>query len=82
MIDNIFQLVRQAHYKSIFNCMKTLDLSKSVYELTQGVPVWMDKGGRTMLVTYLAVRDADRTYLGTVELVQDMEFAKEHFIKI
>lgn len=62
--------------------MKTLDLSKSVYELTQGVPVWMDKGGRTMLVTYLAVRDADRTYLGTVELVQDMEFAKEHFIKI
>ena len=45
------------------------------------VPVWMDKGGRTMLVTYLAVRDADRTYLGTVELVQDMEFAKEHFAK-
>ena len=46
------------------------------------VPVWMNKGGRTMLVTYLAVRDTDRTYLGTVELVQDMEFAKEHFIKI
>ena len=45
------------------------------------VPVWMDKGGRTMLVTYMAVRDADRNYLGTVELVQDMEFAKEHFAK-
>ena len=46
------------------------------------VPVWMDKGGRTMLVTYMAVRDADRNYLGTVELVQDMEFAREHFAKI
>ncbi|MBQ2190208.1 MAG: PAS domain-containing protein [Paludibacteraceae bacterium] len=39
----------------------------------------MDKGGRTMLVRYMAVRDRDGKYLGTVELVQDMEFAKEHF---
>lgn len=45
------------------------------------VPVWTEKGGRTMLVTYLAVRDREGTYLGTVELVQDMEFAREHFTK-
>lgn len=43
------------------------------------VPVWMEKNGRTFLVTYLAVRDKERKYLGTVEVVQDMEFAKEHF---
>ncbi len=43
------------------------------------VPVWMEKNGRTMLVTYMAVRDRNKNYLGTVELVQDMEFAKEHF---
>lgn len=43
------------------------------------VPVWMEKNGRTFLVTYLAVRDKTRKYLGTVEVVQDMEFAKEHF---
>lgn len=43
------------------------------------VPVWMDKGGRTFLVTYYAVRDKKDNYLGTLELVQDMEFAKEHF---
>ena len=43
------------------------------------VPVWMEKNGRTVLVKYMAVRDADRNYVGTVELVQDMEFAKEHF---
>ncbi|MBR2654851.1 MAG: DUF438 domain-containing protein [Lachnospiraceae bacterium] len=43
------------------------------------VPVWMEKGGRTMLVKYMAVRDNEGNYVGTVELVQDMEFAKEHF---
>ena len=43
------------------------------------VPVWMEKNGRTVLVKHMAVRDADRNYIGTVELVQDMEFAKEHF---
>ena len=45
------------------------------------VPVWMEKGGRTMLVTYYAVRDQEKNYLGTMEFVQDMEFAKEHFEK-
>lgn len=45
------------------------------------VPIWMDKNGRTMLVTYMAVRDRDGVYLGTMELVQDMEFAKDYFHK-
>lgn len=44
------------------------------------VPVWMEKGGRTMLVKYMAVRDNSGTYLGTVELVQNMEFAKTFFL--
>lgn len=43
------------------------------------VPVWMEKNGKTMLVTYMAVRDPDGNYIGTLELVQDMGFAKEHF---
>lgn len=45
------------------------------------VPIWMEKGGRTMLVRYMAVRGKNGEYLGTAELVQDMEFAKEHFCK-
>lgn len=45
------------------------------------VPIWMEKQNRTMLVTYLAVRDRSQRYLGTVELVQDMEFAKDYFKK-
>ena len=43
--------------------------------------MWTEKGGRSMLVTYMAVRDKEENYIGTVELVQDMEFAKEHFKK-
>lgn len=45
------------------------------------VPVWMEKNGRTMLVRYMAVRDKGGRYLGTMEVVQDMEFAKKHFEK-
>ena len=44
------------------------------------VPVWMEKMGKTFLVTYYAVRDKNGTYLGTLEAVQDMEFAREHFL--
>ena len=43
------------------------------------LPVWMEKEGHTMLITYMAVRDKQSRYLGTMELVQDMTFAKEHF---
>lgn len=45
------------------------------------VPVWMEKNGRTMLVTYMAVRDSEGQYVGTMEIVQDMEFARKHFQK-
>lgn len=44
------------------------------------VPIWMEKNNKTMLVTYMAVRNKEGAYLGTMELVQDMGFAKEHFL--
>lgn len=43
------------------------------------VAVWMQKNGRATLVTYMAVRDSDGQYIGTMEAVQDMEDAKTHF---
>ncbi len=43
------------------------------------VPVWMEKNGHTMLVNYMAVRDRNGWFVGTMEIVQDMEFAKKHF---
>lgn len=43
------------------------------------VPVWMEKAGKTLFVNYIAVRDEEGKFVGTLELVQDMTFAKEHF---
>ena len=37
--------------------------------------------GEPVLVRYMAVRDAKGTFLGTLEIVQKMGFAKEHFAK-
>lgn len=45
------------------------------------LPVWLEKGGHPVLVTYMAVRDRQGRYLGTMEIVQDMEFARQHFAK-
>lgn len=42
------------------------------------VPVWMTKNGHPVLVNYMAVRDKSGKYLGAMEVVQDMEFAKNH----
>ena len=43
------------------------------------VAVWLEKVGRPFYVNYMAVRDQNNNYIGTLELVQDMQFAKEHF---
>lgn len=43
------------------------------------VLVWTEKNGRSMLITYMAVRDKQGQYVGTMEIVQDMEFARKHF---
>ncbi len=41
--------------------------------------MWVEKAGRPMYVRYMAVRSKTGDYLGTLEAVQDMTFAKEHF---
>lgn len=43
------------------------------------VAVWLEKVGRPFYVNYMAVRDQNNNYIGTLELVQDMQFAKDHF---
>lgn len=45
------------------------------------VAVWLEKQGRPFYVNYMAVRDGRKNYLGTLELVQDMQFAKDHFAR-
>lgn len=43
------------------------------------VPIWMEKGGKPFLVHYMAVRDKEQNYVGTLEAVTDMTEVKEHF---
>ncbi|MDD7362848.1 MAG: DUF438 domain-containing protein [Peptoniphilus sp.] len=43
------------------------------------VEVWTEKNDRIYLVRYMAVRDKNKNYLGTLELVDDMEKAREYF---
>ncbi|RRJ24704.1 DUF438 domain-containing protein [Lachnoanaerobaculum gingivalis] len=43
------------------------------------VAIWMKKNNKDMLVKYMAVRDKNKKYLGTMEIVQDMDFARKHF---
>ena len=82
----VFKRPGMAIDREVFSCHppKIEPLVRSIIDdfrngRRDSVPVWMEKNGRTMLVTYMAVRDKEKNYLGTVEIVQDMEFAKEHF---
>ena len=43
------------------------------------VSIWVKKNNKDMLVKYMAVRDKNKKYLGTMEIVQDMDFARKHF---
>ncbi|MGN9235585.1 DUF438 domain-containing protein, partial [Atopobiaceae bacterium HCP3S3_D6] len=43
------------------------------------VDVWMEKDGEPVLVRYMAVRNREGAYFGTLEAVQRMGFARDHF---
>ncbi len=43
------------------------------------VPIWSEKNGRAILTRYMAVRSPEGEYLGTLELVEDVQAAKERF---
>lgn len=82
----VFKRPGMAIDREVFSCHppKIEQIVRKIIEDFQNgmrdqVPVWMNKNGRTMLVTYMAVRDRNRQYLGTLEVVQDMEFARERF---
>lgn len=83
----VFKRPAMAIDREVFSCHppKIEAMVRSIIEdfrsgRRDSVPVWMEKGGRTMLVKYMAVRDSRHKYLGTVELVQDMEDIKNHFL--
>lgn len=84
----VFKRPQMAVDREVFSCHPPKieeQVRRIIAELKAGkldkVPIWMEKNGKTMLVTYMAVREDDGNYLGTMEIVQDMEFAKEHFLR-
>ena len=85
----VFKRPGMAIDREVFSCHppKIEPMVRSIIEsfknhTRDSVPVWMEKQGKPFLVTYYAVRDKKGIYLGTVEAVQDMQFAKEHFTSI
>lgn len=84
----VFKRPGMAIDREVFSCHppKIAPMVRSILDsfrdgTRDSVPVWMEKNGRTMLVTYMAVRDRDGNYLGATELVQNMEAVREHFQK-
>lgn len=82
-----FKRPRMAIDREVFSCHPPkveAQVKKIINEFCVGtlneVPIWMEKNGKCMLVKYMAVRDRHYRYLGTLELVQDMDFAKNHFL--
>ncbi|MFQ8901178.1 MAG: PAS domain-containing protein [Lachnospira eligens] len=84
----VFKRPGMAIDREVFSCHppKIEPMVRSIIESfknhTRICSVWMEKQGKPFLVTYYAVRDKKGIYLGTVEVVQDMQFAKEHFTSI
>ena len=85
----VFKRPGMAIDREVFSCHppKIEPMVRSIIEsfknhTRDSVSVWMEKQGKPFLVTYYAVRDKKGIYLGTVEVVQDMQFAKEHFTSI
>lgn len=81
-----FKRAKMAIGREVFSCHppKIEAMVKAIIgDLREGkkdkVEVWMEKNGKNFLVAYHAVRDSENKYLGVLELVQDMEFAKKHF---
>ena len=84
--EKVFKRPTTAIGRDVFSCHppKVEPIVRGIIESFRNgerdnVAVWLEKVGRPFYVNYMAVRDQNNNYLGTLELVQDMQFAKEHF---
>ena len=87
--EKVFNRPTTAIGRDVFSCHppKVEPIVRGIIESFRNgerdnVAVWLEKVGRPFYVNYMAVRDQNNNYLGTLELVQDMQFAKEHFARI
>ena len=87
--EKVFKRPTTAIGRDVFSCHppKVEPIVRGIIESFRNgerdnVAVWLEKVGRPFYVNYMAVRDQNNNYLGTLELVQDMQFAKEYFARI
>ena len=87
--EKVFKRPTTAIGRDVFSCHppKVEPIVRGIIESFRNgerdnVAVWLEKVGRPFYVNYMAVRDQNNNYLGTLELVQDMQFAKEHFASV
>ncbi|NLZ71422.1 MAG: DUF438 domain-containing protein [Clostridiaceae bacterium] len=85
--EKLFKRPDMAIGRDVYSCHppKIAAMVKEIIESFRNgskddVQVWMEKNGEPAFVHYLAVRDSNKNYLGTLECVQHMGFAKEHFL--
>lgn len=86
--EKLFKRPRMALDREVFDChppMVQPMVKKLLTAFRDGTQdkfhVWSEKGGHDVYISYFAVRDAQGVYLGTLECVQVMDFAKEHYRK-
>ncbi len=84
--EKLFKRPTMAIDRDVFSCHppKVEAMVRQILESFRAgeqdhVDVWANKAGEPVLVRYIAVRDDAGTYLGTLECVQNMRFAEEHF---
>ena len=84
--EKVFKRPTTAIGRDVFSCHppKVEPIVRGIIESFRkgerdNVAVWLEKVGRPFYVNYMAVRDQNNNYIGTLELVQDMQFAKDHF---
>ena len=82
----VFKRPDEAIGREVFLCHppKYAAMAKQIIdELKSGVQdsvdIWMTKGGGPLFVRYMAVRNQDGKYVGTLECVQKMKAAKKYF---
>jgi len=86
--EKLFKRPQMALGREVFSCHppKIEGLVRGIIsDFREGkrdsVEIWHTMQGEPVLVRYMAVRDKDGKYVGTMECVQKMGFAKEHFEK-
>lgn len=82
----LFKRPLMALDREVFSCHppKIEPMVRSVIEdfrsgNRDSIDIWNSRDGEPVLVKYIAVRDKDKKYVGTLECVQKMGFAKDHF---